>query len=145
MSAASILLVEDQPDDVVLTLRAFQKNGFEQEVAVVRDGVEALDYLEARGSYAGRDRQNRPALIVLDLKLPRVGGLELLEQLKQIPHLRLIRVVVLTSSLESEDLVASYEHGACSYIRKPIDFDDFLVVVAKIADYWLKLNQPVLR
>jgi two-component system response regulator len=137
----SILLVEDHPDDVVLTMRALQKHGLGNSVVVVRDGVEALDYLQGRGNYAGRDISQAPALVLLDLKLPRLGGLELLEQLQQDRALQQLRVVVLTSSQEEEDVLASYSHGACSYIRKPVDFQEFLQAVGRLGDYWLRLNE----
>lgn len=143
MSSRSILLIEDNPDDVVLTLRALQKNGLTNEVIVVRDGVEALDYLHGRGSYVGRDVQQLPALVLLDLKLPRLGGLDLLGQLRTDPQLHRLRVVVLTSSREDEDILTSYSQGACSYIRKPVDFNDFLKAVGHLGVYWLVLNEPV--
>ncbi len=141
MDTRSILLVEDNPDDVVLTMRALQKHGLGNSVVVVRDGVEALDYLQGRGHYAGRDPTQAPGLVLLDLKLPRLGGLELLEQLQQDRALQQLRVVVLTSSQEEEDVLASYRHGACSYIRKPVDFQEFLKAVGRLGDYWLRLNE----
>ncbi len=141
MDARSILLVEDNPDDFVLTLRALQKNGLEHEVIVARDGVEAWDYLRGRGSFAGRDPSRLPSLVLLDLKLPRLGGLELLQRLRVSERFQNLRVVVLTSSKEEEDVLESYEFGACSYIRKPIDFHDFLTAVGQLSHYWLDLNE----
>jgi two-component system response regulator len=143
MDARPILLVDDAPDDVALTLRALQRNQIPHEVVVARDGVEALDYLRGHGLFAGRDTQLQPALILLDLKLPRMGGLELLQHLQADPELSRLRVVVLTSSREEEDIVASYAHGACSYVRKPIDFSAFLKAVGQIGVYWLSLNETV--
>jgi two-component system, response regulator len=141
MHNRSILLVEDNPDDVVLTMRALQKNGLDHAVVVVRDGVEALDYLQGRGRYAGRDTSQSPALVLLDLKLPRLGGLELLEQIKGDRVLHQLRVVVLTSSQEEEDVLTSYSHGASSYIRKPVDFNEFQKAVGQLGQYWLRLNE----
>jgi two-component system, response regulator len=143
MDARPILLVDDAPDDVALTLRALQRNQIPHEVVVARDGVEALDYLRGAGLFVGRDTQLQPALILLDLKLPRMGGLELLKHLQADPELSHLRVVVLTSSREEEDIVASYTHGACSYVRKPIDFSAFLKAVGQIGVYWLSLNETV--
>lgn len=143
MEQRPVLLVEDDPNDVVLTLRALQKQQLNHDVIVVRDGVEALEYLEGSGAFAGRDPSRLPSLILLDLKLPRLGGLELLERLADITALRNIRVVVLTSSREDEDIVRSYRHGACSYVRKPVDFEEFLQAVGELGTYWLKRNEPV--
>lgn len=142
MDARSILLVEDNPDDVVLTLRALQKNGLDHEVTVVRDGAEALDYLQGRGPYAGRDSSLLPSLVLLDLKLPKVSGVELLERLSHSDLRDRLRIVVLTSSEEEEDVVSSYRSGACSYVRKPVDFQEFLRTVGQLGKYWLKLNEP---
>lgn len=141
MDSRHILLVEDNPDDVVLTMRAFQKHGLGNRVTVVRDGVEALEYLQGSGKYVGRDPQHQPALVLLDLKLPRLGGLELLEQLQQDANLRRLRVVVLTSSAEEEDILGSYDRGAYSYVRKPVDFNEFLNAVGQLGTYWLLLNE----
>lgn len=142
MDARSILLVEDNPDDVVLTLRALQKNGLDHEVTVVRDGAEALDYLQGKGPYAGRDSSLLPSLVLLDLKLPKVSGVELLERLSHSDLRDRLRIVVLTSSEEEEDVVSSYRSGACSYVRKPVDFQEFLRTVGQLGKYWLKLNEP---
>src|SRR5262245_58220563 len=119
----SILLVEDNPDDEVLTLRALKKNNVMNDIFVARDGVEALDYLFARDVHAGRDPRNLPTLILLDLKLPRLDGLQVLREIRANPNTRLLPVVILTSSREQQDLVSGYSLGANSYIRKPVDFD----------------------
>ena len=136
-----ILLVEDNPDDVALTLRAFRKNRILNSVVVARDGVEALDYLLGTGPHAGRDVKALPAVVLLDLKLPRVDGLEVLRRVRGDPVTRLLRVVVLTSSAEEQDIVDSYRLGANSYIRKPVDFDNFLTAVGQLGLYWLLLNE----
>lgn len=144
MSAASILLVEDNEDDIALTLRAFRKANIANTVVVARDGVEALDYLFGTGAHAGRDVTQAPAVILLDLKLPRVDGLEVLRRVRADPRTRLIRTVILTSSKEEVDVHQSYELGACSYIRKPVDFDKFLTAVSTLGVYWLLLNETPL-
>ncbi len=136
-----ILLVEDNPDDEALTLRAFKKSNLKNDVVIARDGSEALDYLFGTGMYAGRDISERPQLILLDLKLPRVDGLEVLERIRANEPTRLLPVVVLTSSKEQEDLVRSYSLGANSYIRKPVDFNQFVQSVQQLGLYWLVLNE----
>lgn len=136
----TILLVEDNPDDVVLTLRALKKNNIMNQVVVAKDGVEALDYLFATGAYEGRDMNERPQLILLDLKLPRVDGLEVLKRLREDERTRLLPVVILTSSKEQRDLIEGYSLGANSYIRKPVDFDQFTEAVRHLGLYWLVLN-----
>lgn len=141
MDTRPILLVEDSPDDVALTLRAFRKNRILNEVVVARDGVEALDYLFAAGSSSGRDPTAMPAIVLLDLKLPRLDGLEVLRQLRADARTQLLRVVVLTSSKEETDIVRSYTRGANSYIRKPVDFDSFMSAVGQLGLYWLLLNE----
>jgi two-component system, response regulator len=136
-----ILLVEDNPDDELLTLRALKKNNFTNEVVVARDGVEALDYLFATGEYAGRDASVMPQLILLDLKLPRVDGLEVLRRLRSDERTRLLPVVILTSSKELEDMLDSYGSGANSYVRKPVNFEQFVWAVEQLNLYWLGLNE----
>ncbi len=136
-----ILLVEDNPDDEVLARRALKKNNIGNEVVVTRDGVEALDYLFGRGAYEGRDLGVMPQVVLLDLKLPKVDGLEVLRRLRADQRTRLLPVVVLTSSREQQDLVDSYGYGANSYIRKPVDFAQFVEAVRQLGLYWLVLNE----
>jgi len=147
MSDKIILLVEDNPDDVELTLRALKKNNITNEVVVARDGEEALEYLTATGRYEGHTLTDLPQVVLLDLKLPKVGGLEVLRAIRANPQTRLRPVVVLTSSSEERDVIASYDLGANSYIRKPVDFNQFLEAVRQLGLYWLVLNQapPVNR
>ena len=137
-----ILLVEDNPSDVELTLHAFAKHNLTNQIHVVRDGAEALDFLFCTGPYASRDANARPKVILLDLKLPKVDGLEVLRHVKTDARTRLIPVVVLTSSGEERDLVESYALGVNSYIRKPVDFEQFTEAVRLVGLYWLLLNQP---
>ena len=139
--AIDIILVEDNPADIELTLRALRKNNITNQVVTLRDGEEALDYLFARGQYQGRPPQRSPRLILLDLKLPKVDGLEVLKAIKADETLRLIPVVVLTSSREEADLLHSYKLGVNSYIVKPVDFDQFIKVVQELNLYWLLINQ----
>jgi two-component system response regulator len=136
-----ILLVEDNDDDVELTLRALRRNRVANRVDVVRDGAEALEYLFATGGYAGRDVRDAPNLVLLDLKLPKVGGLEVLERLRSDPRTRRLPVVILTSSNVESDLARSYDLGANSYIRKPVDFTQFMEAVNQLGLYWLVLNE----
>ena len=138
----TILLVEDNPDDVELTLRAFRKNNIANNVVVARDGVEALDYLFGRGAYADRNIKDTPRLILLDLKLPKVDGLQVLERLRADEHTKLTPVVILTSSKEEQDLISGYKTGANSYVRKPVDFNRFVEAVREIGLYWLLINEP---
>ncbi|MFC4161336.1 response regulator [Chitinimonas lacunae] len=140
---AAILLVEDNPDDEALTVRAFSKNSIQNPIVVAHDGQEALDYLYGTGRYAGRDLSSRPVLILLDIKLPKLNGIEVLRQIRGHEATRLIPVVVLTTSKEEDDLVKSYSLGANSYIRKPVDFQQFMEVVRQVGIYWLMLNEPV--
>jgi two-component system response regulator len=137
-----ILLVEDNPDDVELTLRALEKNNILNEVVVARDGVEALDYLFGTGAYASRDPHDIPAVILLDLKLPKVDGLEVLQRLRADDRTKLTPVVILTSSKEEQDVINGYKLGANSYVRKPVDFIEFTRAVLKLGLYWLLLNEP---
>lgn len=137
-----ILLVEDNPDDAALTLRAFKKVNIANQVIVCSDGAEALDFLFGRNSYADRDPSIQPSVILLDLKLPKIDGLEVLQALRTSEHTRHLRVVVLTSSREEQDIIQSYDLGANSYIRKPVDFDKFLTAVGQLGLYWLLLNEP---
>lgn len=137
-----ILLVEDNPDDVALTLRAFKKNSIMNEVVVAADGQEALDWLFGEGIHAGRDTSDLPAFVLLDLKLPKVDGMEVLRAMRADPRTSLLRVIMLTTSREEGDVVESYSLGATSYIRKPVDFDEFIRVVGQLGLYWLILNEP---
>lgn len=136
-----ILLVEDNPDDEALTLRALRKANVRNEVVVARDGVEALDYLFGTGKHAGRDISDFPQVMLLDLKLPRLDGLEVLRRVRADDRTRLLPVVILTSSTEDEDRIAGYELGANSYVRKPVEFSQFADAVRQLGLYWLLLNQ----
>lgn len=140
MNDRTILLVEDNPDDEALTLRALRKSQILNEIVVARDGVEALDYLFGTDAHAGRDTTIQPQLILLDLKLPRIDGLEVLKRLRADPRTALQPVAILTTSNEECDIVASYQLGANSYIRKPVDFDQFIEAVRQLGLYWLVLN-----
>jgi two-component system response regulator len=135
-----ILLVEDDPDDEALTLRALKKGNVLNEVVVARDGAEALDYLFGTGTYAGRDTSIMPQVILLDLKLPKVDGLEVLRRLRADERTKLLPVVILTSSDEERDIVDSYSLGANSYVRKPVDFGQFAEAIRQLGLYWLVLN-----
>jgi two-component system, response regulator len=138
-----ILLVEDNPNDAELTLRALRAQKLANRITVVEDGAEALDFVYCRGRYAGRDATVRPKVILLDLKLPKIGGLEVLRQLKQDERTRVIPVVVLTSSRQDPDMAAAYALGANSYVVKPVEFDGFIEAVSKLGLYWLLVNQPL--
>jgi two-component system response regulator len=141
MEAKRILLVEDNPDDEELTLRALRSNQMMNPVTVARDGVEALDYLFATGQYAGLDETRLPAVTLLDLKLPRVDGLEVLRRMRSDERTRLLPVVILTSSREEQDLIDGYSLGANSYIRKPVNFGQFIEAVRQLGLYWLVINE----
>jgi CheY-like chemotaxis protein len=138
-----ILLVEDNPDDEALTLRAFNKNRIGNQVVVARDGVEALDYLFGNGHHAGRDLAVQPAVVLLDLKLPRIDGLEVLRRIRANERTSLLPVVILTTSKEQQDIYEGYSLGANSYIRKPVDFEKFIQAVGQLGLYWLGHNEPV--
>ena len=137
-----ILLVEDNPVDVELTLHALRNNNLANQIQVVRDGEEALDFLFSRGPYRGRGHDSPPKLILLDLKLPKVDGLEVLREIKNNSRTRPIPVVILTSSKEEKDMVLSYQLGINSYIQKPVDFNEFRETVRQLGLYWLLINQP---
>jgi two-component system response regulator len=142
-----ILLVEDNPDDEALTLRALKKNNIKNDVMVARDGAEALDYLFGTGKYAGRDTALLPQVVLLDLKLPKIEGLEVLRRVRADERTKLLPVVILTSSNEDQDRIAGYGLGANSYVRKPVDFSQFLEAARQLGLYWLVLNEapPVRR
>ncbi len=142
MENSQILLVEDNDDDLELALHAFRKSKIANEIAVARDGVEAIDFLFRKGKYAYREPGKNPALVLLDLKLPRMDGFEVLKRIRADPRTKLVPVIILTSSTEEDDLVKGYASGANSYIRKPVDFDNFIQVVKQIGVYWLVLNEP---
>jgi two-component system response regulator len=137
-----ILLVEDNPDDVDLTLRAFKQNNISNEVIVAKDGVEALDYLLGKGMYAGRDANNTPVITLLDLKLPKISGMEVLKTIRQNELTKLIPVIILTSSTQEEDLLNGYKLGANSYVRKPVNFKEFVEAIKVLGLYWLLWNEP---
>ena len=141
MNDKMILLVEDNPDDEALTIRALQKNNIRNKVAIVRDGAEALDFLFCSGAYAGRDPNDVPQVVLLDLKLPKVDGLEVLRRIRANERTSLLPVVVLTSSKEEQDLLESYKNGANSYVRKPVIFDQFVEATRQLGLYWLILNE----
>jgi CheY-like chemotaxis protein len=138
-----ILLVEDNPDDAELTLRALKKNNILNQVVLAHDGVEAIDYLFGTGTYAGRDTSVLPSVVLLDLKLPKIDGLEVLKQIRAHERTRYLSVVILTSSKEEQDLINGYQLGANSYIRKPVDFNQFMEAVRQLGLYWLVLNESV--
>ena len=138
----TILLVEDNPDDEALTMRAFQRNNIRNPVVCVRDGQEALDWLFAQGAHAGRDAGSSPSVVLLDLKLPKVDGLEVLRQVREHPATKLTPIVILTSSREERDRLEGYSLGANSYIQKPVDFEQFVEAIRQLGLYWLVLNEP---
>jgi CheY-like chemotaxis protein len=137
----SLLLVEDNPNDVELTLSALKEANLANEVVVANDGQQALDYLFRRGQHVGR-KTSQPGFILLDLKMPKVDGHEVLKQIRQDPELRLIPVVILTSSREERDLYQSYDNGANSYVVKPVDFEEFITAISKLGVFWALLNEP---
>jgi two-component system, response regulator len=141
MTEGIILLVEDNPDDEALTLRALKKGHIANPVVVAHDGVEALEWLFGEGAHAGRDTTIQPQVILLDLNMPRLSGLEVLEKIRADDRTRMVPVVVLTSSKQDEDMVSSYTLGANSYVRKPVDFAEFTEAVARLGVYWLLVNQ----
>lgn len=141
MRQRTILLVEDNPDDVDLTLRALRRCNVDNAIVVARDGVEALDYLFGTGAHEGRDVRQQPEVVLLDLKLPRVDGLEVLERIRADERTRLLPVVILTSSSEERDLVEGYRLGANSYVCKPVDFGEFVEATRQLGLYWLVLNR----
>ena len=136
-----ILLVEDNPDDRILTVRALKQHNISNEIKEVKDGQEALDYLFGEGEYAGRDTAIQPQIILLDLKLPRVDGLEVLQKIRADSRTRRLPVVILTSSNEQKDRISSYDLGANSYVRKPVDFNEFIEAARQLGMYWLMLNE----
>jgi two-component system response regulator len=143
MTDQPILLVEDNADDALLTTRAFKKNAIKNEIIVARDGVEALDYLFGTGAHAGRDMSVQPQIVLLDLNLPRISGLDVLRRIRGDERTKSLAVVVLTSSKEDEDVVRSYELGANSYVRKPVEFAEFTEAIRTLGLYWLLLNETV--
>ena len=142
MKPRSIVLVEDNPQDEMLTLRALRKANLANHVQVVRDGQQALDYLLREGEFADRPGTEQPAVILLDLNLPRVSGLDVLERLRADPRTRLVPIVILTSSDEERDRLGCYESGANSFVRKPLEFAEFVETVARLGIYWLATNEP---
>jgi len=142
MEEKIILLVEDNPDDVELTIRAFKRNNILNKVIVAKDGVEALDYLFGTGRYVGRDVKELPVVILLDLKLPKIDGLEVLKRIRGDERTKLIPVVILTSSREENDVVNGYKLGANSYVRKPVEFNEFVEAMKHLGLYWLLWNEP---
>lgn len=142
MEEKIILLVEDNPDDVALTIRAFERNKIKNRVIVAEDGIEALDYLFRKGKYLDRNIDESPALILLDLKLPKLDGFEVLKAIRDNEFTKFLPVVILTSSKEEQDIIKGYKNGANSYIRKPVDFENFFEAVKTLGIYWLILNEP---
>lgn len=142
MDSRSILLVEDNSDDEKLTLRALKKNNIRNEVVIAHDGIEALDYLFATGPHSGRDPNAMPQVVLLDLNLPKMGGLEVLRRVRMNDRTKLLPIVILTSSNEERDLVTGYDLGANSYVRKPVDFTHFMEAARQLGLYWLVVNEP---
>jgi two-component system response regulator len=142
MQGKAILLVEDNPDDEMLTLRALHKNNIRNDVVVARDGVEALDYLFGTGAHSGRDVGDLPQVVLLDLKLPKIDGLEVLRRIRADERTSVLPVVILTSSKEEQDVITGYRLRCNSYVRKPVNFDEFLEAARQLGLYWLLLNEP---
>jgi two-component system response regulator len=142
MKKRTILLVEDNPDDVELTLRALRQYNVSNEISVVRDGAEALDYLFTTGAYSDRDKTSMPAVVILDLKLPKVDGLEVLQRMRADERTALTPVVILTSSKEERDMINGYKFGANSYVQKPVDFTEFMEAARQLGLYWFVINEP---
>ena len=138
-----ILLVEDNPDDEALTLRAFNKNNIQNPVVIAHDGVEAVDFLFGTGTFTGRDTEEIPAFVLLDLKLPRIDGLEVLRRIRADSRTVLLPVIILSTSLEARDVQQAYLLGANSYIRKPVNYDDFIQTIGTLAKYWLAINRSI--
>lgn len=145
MSNAEILLVEDNPDDEMLTLDALAANNISNKVVVARNGVEALDYMFGTGKFEGRDPTELPSIVLLDLKLPKIDGLEVLKRIREDERTKLQPVAILTSSNEDEDRLTGYALGANSFVRKPVEFEEFMKAVGQLGLYWLVINQPVPR
>ena len=143
MKGKTILLVEDNPDDIELTIRAFRKSNITNEIVLAHDGSEALDYLFGQGEWAGRDLGIMPTLILLDLKMPKVDGLEVLRRMRANERTKLLPVVILTTSKEEQDIIDGYALGANSYVRKPVDFNQFVEAVRQLGLYWFILNEPL--
>lgn len=142
MEEKIILLVEDNPDDVALTIRAFEKSRIKNRIVIAEDGVEALDYIFRRGKFENRELKELPAVILLDLKLPKLDGFEVLKAIRDNEFTKLLPVVILSSSKEEQDIIKGYKNGANSYIRKPVDFEKFYEAVQTLGLYWLILNEP---
>ena len=142
MNNKVVLLVEDNDDDVELIMRSFERHKLSNKIIVTRNGQDALDYLLSQGSYASRDRTETPVLVLLDLKLPRMDGLEVLRQIRSNPFTQCIPVVILTTSSQASDKLQSYKTGANGYVRKPVDFDQFMEVTRQLGIYWLMVNDP---
>jgi len=142
MKVKKILLVEDRQDDIDLTLRSLKENKITNKVDVVRDGAEALDYIFAKGAYSGRNIEDLPSVILLDIKLPKIDGIEVLKRLRADERTKSLPVVILTSSREESDLINGYKFGCNSYVRKPIEFEEFSKAIKELGLYWLLLNEP---
>jgi two-component system response regulator len=142
MEEKIVLLVEDNPDDVALTIRAFEKSRISNKIVIAEDGVEALDYIFRRGKFENREPKELPSVVLLDLKLPKLDGFDVLKAIRENELTKFLPVVILTSSKEEQDIIRGYKNGANSYIRKPVDFDSFFDAVKTLGLYWLILNEP---